>query len=81
MTDGIAMKVKRKVIPFQLQKQIPQQLHSNQMGIRKMRLLVCESVHWVNMNIDIKNTVGQCAIHLDYQQTKPHEDNTIWYTM
>ena len=43
--DGIAMKGKIIIISFQLQKQILQKLHSNHMGIEKMRLLVHESVY------------------------------------
>ena len=39
MTDGIAMKGKGIKIPILLQKQVLQQLHSNYMGIEKMRLL------------------------------------------
>ena len=35
--DGIEMKGKKIIIPFQLQKQTLQQLHSNHMGIEKMR--------------------------------------------
>ena len=42
MTDGKAMKAKRIIILFLLHKQIPQQLHSNHMGIEKMWLLACE---------------------------------------
>ena len=32
------------------------------------------------MNVDIENTVKQCATHLDYQQTKQHE-KTIPYAL
>ena len=38
MINGIAMKGKRITIPFVLQEQILEQIHSNHMGI-KMRLL------------------------------------------
>ena len=54
---GTAIKVKIMIIPFQLQKQILHQLQSNYMGIEKIRLLVCESVYWLNMNTDIENTM------------------------
>ena len=59
------MKDKRIIIAFQVQKQILQQLHSNHMGIGKMRLLFSETVYWSNMNTDIKNTVKQYATSLD----------------
>ena len=45
MIYGIAMKGKRIIIPFLLQKQIPWQSYSNHMGIEKMRFIVCESVY------------------------------------
>ena len=38
-----------------------------------MKLLVFESVYWVNMNAHIENTVKQCAICQDYHLTEPHE--------
>ena len=66
MINGIAMKSKRIIIPFLLQRQIQELLHSNHMGIEKMRLEVRESVYWVNMNADIENTIKQCATCLDY---------------
>ena len=58
MIDDITMKDKRIIIPFLLQKQILQQLHSNCMSIEEMRLLAHESVYWININTDIKNTVN-----------------------
>ena len=57
MFDGSAMNGKRTVIPFILQNQILEQLHSNHIGNEKISLLVRESVYWVNMNPDIKSTV------------------------
>ena len=70
MIDCTAVKNQRIIIPFLLQKQILWQLHSNYMGIEKMSLFVCESVYWLNMNTDIKNTVKKFATCLDYQQTQ-----------
>ena len=40
MMESIAMKGNWIIIPFQLQKWILQQLHSNNIGIEKMRILV-----------------------------------------
>ena len=76
----MAMNGKRLIIPFQVCTQLLQQLHSNHMGMEKMRFLVHELVHWVNMNAGIKNTMKQCVICLDYQQTQEHE-NTIKYDL
>ena len=59
MNDGIAMKSKHKIIPYPLQKQILEQLHSNHMGIEETWLLMREQVYWVNMNADIEQTVKQ----------------------
>ena len=38
MIDGIAMKGKRIIMPFILQRQIPEYVHSHNMGIKKMIL-------------------------------------------
>ena len=54
MIDGTAMKGKSIIIPYQLKKQILQQLHSNNMGIENTMLLACELVYWVNMNEHLK---------------------------
>ena len=61
MTDAFAMKSKQIIIPYILQKQILEQLHSNQKGIEKMWLLARESVYWTNINANRKHTVKQCA--------------------
>ena len=73
MIDGIVMKGKRAIIPFQLKKHILQKLHSHFMGIVKMRILACEMVYWLNMITHIGNTVKQCATFLDYQNTQLQE--------
>ena len=44
-------------LPEELQKQALDQLHSGHMGIKKTGLLAHESIYWVNVNIDIENTV------------------------
>ena len=45
MVDSIIMREKRVIIPFLLQKQILQQLHTNHMGIERMRLLAYALVY------------------------------------
>ena len=50
MIDGMAIKGKHIIKSSQLQMQILKQLHSNNMGIEKTRLIVCKLVYWVNMN-------------------------------
>ena len=65
---GMAMKGTRIIIPFILQGQILWQLHSNHMGIEKVRLLTRQLVYWVNVNADIGDTTKQCDKCLEYQQ-------------
>ena len=50
------------------------------MGIEKTRILVHESLYWVNMNADTENTMEQCATFQEYQQRQQHE-NTIPYEL
>ena len=71
MIYGLAMKGKRIIIPSQLQKQILSQLHSNHMGIEKIRLLACKAVYWVNVNTDLENTMKHCSTCLKYQNMQP----------
>ena len=73
MVEGLTVKGKGKIIHFQLQKLILQQLHSNNMGIEKKKPLGHELLYWVNMNADINSTVIQNATCMEYQQTQPHE--------
>ena len=73
MIDGEAIKDKRKIRPSQLQMLILRQLHNNHMGIEKIRLPACESVYWVNMNIDIENTIEHCPTCLEYQKMQLQE--------
>ena len=43
------------------------------MGIKKTRLLVRESMYWINMKTDIENAMRQCITCLQYQQTQLHD--------
>ena len=42
------------------------QLHSNHMGIDKPGLLTCKSIYWVNMNVNIENTITLLLIFNRY---------------
>ena len=75
MNDGIAMKSKHKIIPYPLQKQILEQLHSNHMGIEK-NYFSWKSVYWINMNANIEQTVKQYSTNLEYQWTQLQEKIT-----
>ena len=48
------------------------------MRIEKTRLLVCESVYGVNMIADNENTVKQYSSCLEYQNTQPKENTTLY---
>ena len=44
--DGVVMKGRQIVIPTVLKQQVLDQLHTNHMGIKKTKLLTCESIYW-----------------------------------
>ena len=54
----------------ELQKQALEQIHTNQKGIKKMRLLACNSIYLINMNANIKNAIKNCLKCIDFQQTQ-----------
>ena len=54
-------------------KQVLDQLHTNRMGIGKTKVLVCESVYWVNINTGIKKHIKNCNTCLEFQQMQPME--------
>ena len=43
------------------------------MKIKKMLLLLRESVYWISMNANIQCMVKQCTMCLEYQQTQLQE--------
>ena len=47
------MKGKCIIIPVVLKQQVLNQLHTNHMGIKKTKLLMRDSVYWVDINTDI----------------------------
>ena len=56
MINEIVIKSQHIIIPYLLQRQILDQLHSNHMIIEKTHLLTRESVYWINMNPNIEQT-------------------------
>ena len=46
--------------------------------MEKTRLLVFESVYWVNMNADIENAIKQCFTCLEYQNMQPQEKTPFY---
>ena len=78
MIDGMAIKDKRIIILYQLQREKLNLLYSSYIGIGKMRLLVCKSVYQINMNTDIENTLKHCSTCLEYQNMQL-QDKVIPY--
>ena len=53
--NGVILKGRHVVIPKSLKKkQALEQLHVNHMGIKKPKLLACESIYWTNIINDIE---------------------------
>ena len=71
--DGMVMKGRCIIIPEDLKQQMLDQLHVNHMCIEMTKLLMCESVYWVNINNDIEYYGKNCSTYLEFQQTQPKE--------
>ena len=71
--DGVVMKGRCIIIPAVLKQQVLDQLHLNHMGIKKTKLLMHESVYWVDINTDIDKHIKSCNRCLEFQQTQPKE--------
>ena len=48
-------------------------LHVNHMDIDNTRLLACESIYRININIDIENATNNFPVCLDFQVTQPKD--------
>ena len=72
MIDGIAMKGGRIIIPFLLQKQILEQLHSNHLGMGKKTFSKGTGVLG-ERECRHENTVKQCATWWEYKQMQLNE--------
>ena len=71
--EGVIMMWRCIIIPAELKQQVLDQLHLNHMGIEKTKLLMHESVYWVNINTDIKKHIKGCNTCLDFQQMQCSE--------
>ena len=58
--DRVVMKGRHIIAPAELMQQVLEQLHLNHMGIKKIKLLMCESVYWVIINTDIEMQIKSC---------------------
>ena len=73
LIDGTVLKGRCIIIPKSLRLQVLDQLHTNHMGIEKMKLLASKCVYWYSINADIKKYIKQCATCLEFQQMQPKE--------
>ena len=71
--EGITMKGRRIIMPAVLQDKAQKLLNLNLMGVEKTRLLACESIYWINMNVDIEEMVQNWPKYIDYQATQPKD--------
>ena len=67
------MKGRCIIMPAFLKQQVLDQLHLNLMGIKKTKLLTCESVYRVDINTDIDKHIKNCTMCLEFQQMQPKE--------
>ena len=68
--DGKIMKGRQIIITMALKQQVLDQLYTNHMGIRKIKLLAHESIYWVDINTDIEKH-KKTVTCLQFQQMQP----------
>ena len=56
------------IIPTSLQDKVLKQVHFNHMDIEKMSMLACDSIYWINMNVDREEIINDCSTCLDFRQ-------------
>ena len=71
--DVIILKGRCIIIPNSLRQQVLNQLHTNHMGIDRMKLIAYKCVYWCSINADIEKYTNQCATCLEFQQMEPKE--------
>ena len=73
VTDGIISKSRQIVIPQKVQKQAIDILHSNHVGIEKIRLLAHESIYKIGKIADTETQIKRYLTCLGFQQLQPKE--------
>ena len=71
--DGMILKGRHTIIPNSLRQQVLDQLHTNHMGIEKMKMLAHKCVYWHSINADIEKYIKQCVTCLEFQKMQPKE--------
>ena len=66
--DSLVMKERGIIAPQELKQQVLDQLHIKNMGIEKTKLLMHESVYWVNIDNDIENHIKNCHTCLEFSR-------------
>ena len=67
------MKGRCMIIPAVLKQQMLDLLHTNHLGIEKTKLLMQESIYWVDINTDIDKHIKRCNMCFEFRQMKPKE--------
>ena len=72
MIDGVAKTVRQIMIQPQLEPNLLEQLHNNEMCIEKNKTASTHSLHWLNMNADIEKDVkvAQCVWNFNKHNQK-----------
>ena len=68
----VIIKGRHLVAPEVQQKEAHHQLLINHMGIERTKLLACDSIYWIHMNV-IENCKKNCSTCLHFQQRQPKE--------
>ena len=71
--DGIVMKVRRIIIPQQMQNTTLTKLHAGHQGSEKNKLRVRTTVYWRGMNNDIDSVCRACNTCQEMQNSQPKE--------
>ena len=69
--NGVVIKGRCIIIPAILKQQVLDQLHLNHMGIKKTKLLTCESIYWVGINTDIDRHIKIVTCVLSFSGCSP----------
>ncbi len=73
VNDGKFLKAELVIIPKQLQRPIPEQIHSGHQRVEKWRLRAQDAVFWIGINTDIQDRVSKCPACQGNQRSQPRE--------
>ena len=61
----------RVVVSMKLKKAVLKQLHSEHLGVNRMKAIAPSVVYWPNVDSDIEKTVKSCVLCLQAQKNPP----------